>query len=154
MDCNHSIKDKGNLVSFNSWSGGDYLHNTSTLYSAGNVEIQVTNDCAENGDTSFFIKLNGDGTSWNRVDLFRVSSGTFPSGTYTLELTVSNCSNPLSIVLFNHEANISRVLTSSFTGTFKYSLTGEISNESYVACRIITNESASAYFDDVSIFKV
>lgn len=126
------------------------MKNTSTLYPTGNVTATISKEFSSNGDTSFKIEFQGNGINWNNIDLFRLFPNNFESGNYTLKLTAYKNINPIQIVLFN-ETNVSVVTLPSINDASNITLTGEISNENYVSCRIITQNTSSCYFDEISL---
>ena len=60
-----SIKDKNNLVPYDTWSGGEYSNTHDVVISNGTLEISV--EWSINGDKSFKIIKNSDNAGFFRA---------------------------------------------------------------------------------------
>ena len=71
------VKDKKNLLDYNSWSCGDYLNNTSgVINSSEKITVTVSSDWSENGNKCFLSEFDATAV----FDLFRIPPGDFENG--------------------------------------------------------------------------
>lgn len=146
------VKDKLNLIDYNSWTGGDYLKNVSTTYTNAYAKVSISTDWSDNGDTSFYCELIDESGTWKWVDLFRMLSSTYESGTYTLTLTAHNPTDTVQIVLYN-DSNVQAVTLPPSETSSTITITGDLSNDKFVSCRAIQNRPLSVFFDNITLFK-
>ena len=115
--------------------------------------MSVSNVWEDNGDLSFYVTAQAQDTGGSNVlDLFRLYKDTYENGNYTLELTVYNFNQELSVVFFN-QSNISRVMVMPSNTPIRISLSGELDNSLYCSCRIITGNRIESYFDNIQLSK-
>lgn len=110
------------------------------------ININIDHSWSVNGNTSFISKFNDAAV----FDLFRLSAGTFESGDYTMTLDVYNPNMAISIILFN-QSNVSRVNVPASEEVTQVTLTGNITNENYLSCRVSGILSAISYYDNINL---
>ena len=137
-------------MSFNLWSGGEQLHNTTGIYNSASRTVSVSSDWSSKGNESFYV----ENPSANITDLIRLSSGNFEIGQYTLKLKVLNQESSINISLFNSTDVKSSVVVPASEEPTDIALTLEVpSTEGYLSCRINSPDDTSFYCDEISLSK-
>ena len=133
----------------NVWSGGDYSHNTTGLYSSDVITKEVSSDWSIKGNESFLCNKVSDSLS----DLIRIASTSFENGeSYTLKMKVLNLSSSsFNVIFFNGSSNQVNVSVPASNDVVPVELTlSEVSTETYLACRL-GSATPKFYCDDLTI---
>ncbi len=144
------VKDKGNILSTNVWSAGEYSNDTTGFYSSQNRTLTVSPDWCSIGDKSLLVV----GTDVSATDLVRLSAGTYESGNYVLKMDVYNIGDDVVVILFNGSTNSQRVTVPQSDEVTPIELTLTADNEGYLSIRIGSITNCKFYCDNISIIPV
>lgn len=130
----------------NLWSGGDYLHDTTGVFSSSNREISVSSDWSSKGNESFLWESDSTVT-----DLFRIPAGSYDEGTYILKMDVYSPTVSVNIIFFNSSDIQSRVTVPKSDEITPVELTLTPNNTNYLSCRVSASNGTKFYCDNICI---
>lgn len=85
------MKDKNNVLTYNQWSGTDYLNNTTEfIRSSGNVLIELSNEWSVNGENSLKITKLLTSSYWIQARYYSTIINEELTGKLTIKTKQSN----------------------------------------------------------------
>lgn len=134
-----------NRLDFNTWSGGDYLNNTSTItYTGGQISLS---NLSSNGNHSFYIEHVGTGNGYITLPLSLTESDVGKQITLVLDVYTPNNSIRLQLYDSNYiNADV------PVNNTFERITVSRVIVSTDLRCLLNILKGTDGYFDNINIF--
>ena len=153
------VKDNDNKLSFNTWSGTDYLKTAPYAQKSAGITIDSSDDYSFNGEHSFKITCL-ESNPYNFVDLEKINN-VIKGDLITLTAYVKT-NTPCILSIFEFEStasghsgvsNVNIPVSNEFMD-FQVSKNLIYNNVQYIAVRlVVTNNTGTTYVDNIKISK-
>lgn len=134
------------MVSFNVWSGSDYLKNVNDIYA--NMELSSTEFWASNGNRS--IQITSNTTGYQAATLCEITANI--NETYTGKLDILNPTSDVYLRLIEVESSQYTDVTISSSNVAQESvISKQVTGSGTFRFLLITRSSLTCYIDNVRL---